>query len=67
MPLIQVTLIEGRTAEQKQDFVQRVTQAAADALGSAPETVRIVLQEIDPDNWIVAGETMTQRRARTVS
>ena len=67
MPLIQVTLVEGRTPEQKQDFVRQVTAAAVAALGSAPESVRIVLQEVDPDNWVVAGETMAQRRARATS
>lgn len=64
MPLIHVTLIEGRTKDQKSQFMKALTEAAVESLGSNPESVRVVLHEVSGDNFSVAGETMTVRRAR---
>ncbi len=64
MPLIQVTMMEGRTAEQKATFMRELAAAATSALGSPPESVRVVLYEVSPDHFSVAGESMTSRRAR---
>lgn len=64
MPIIQVTMLEGRSPDQKRDFMARLTSAAVEALGSDPQSVRIVLNEVSPDHFGVAGESMTERQAR---
>ncbi len=65
MPVIQVTMLEGRTPEQKRDFMERLTTAAVEALGSKPESVRVIFNEVGPDNFGVAGVPMSASRGPT--
>ena len=63
MPFIQVTMIEGRTTEQKHALMAALTQAAVDSLGSTPESVRVALYEVSGDDWSTAGVPMSVSRA----
>lgn len=63
MPLIQVTLAEGRTPEQLKVLGEALTAAAEQALGARRETVRVVLTECDPEHWFVGGDTLADLRA----
>ncbi len=64
MPFVQVTIVEGRTVEQKRALIQGITEACVSAVDATPENVRIAIYEVSPDEWGVAGETVTQIRAR---
>ena len=55
---------EGATAAQKEQLIRGATQLLADVLGKNPATTVVVIDEVDTDNWGVAGETVTQRRQR---
>ena len=55
MPLAQLYLAEGRTPEQKKVLIEKVTQAFVDALGSKPETVSIIVQDIPKNAWGTGG------------
>lgn len=61
--LIQVTR-EGVTTEQKTTLIRRTTDLLAQVLGKDPATTFVVIDEVDTDNWGVAGEPVTLRRAR---
>lgn len=63
MPLIQVTLAQGRTPEQLANLGKTLTTAAAQALGANPDTVRVVLRECEPEHWFVGGESLAELRA----
>jgi 4-oxalocrotonate tautomerase len=54
-------MIEGRTAEQKELLMRLITEAAVTALGSAPETVRVLLHENSAANWAVGGVPKSSR------
>jgi len=54
-------MLEGRTTEQKETFMRLLTEAAITALGSPPETVRVILHENSPNNWSVAGIPKSKR------
>jgi 4-oxalocrotonate tautomerase len=60
---IQVTR-EGVTAPQKAELIARTTQMLVDVLDKDPATTFVVIEEVDTDNWGVAGETVTVRRQR---
>jgi 4-oxalocrotonate tautomerase len=62
MPFIQVTMLEGRTIEQKHDLMRRLTDAAAAALGGDPARIRVALYEVSPDDWAIGGETISTIR-----
>jgi 4-oxalocrotonate tautomerase len=55
MPIIQITLIEGRTDEQKSEMYKEVTEAICRTLGTPRENVRIMLNEIPAQHFAVAG------------
>ena len=63
MPIIQVNLLEGRTVEQKRELAKLITEAAVKALGSKPESVRVMMHEMGAEDFAVGGVTMMDSRA----
>jgi 4-oxalocrotonate tautomerase len=61
--LIQVTK-EGVTAEQKKRLIQGATDLVVTTLDKDPATTFVVIEEVDTDNWGVAGKTVTELRQR---
>ena len=61
--LIQVTK-EGLTLEQKKRLIQGATDLLVTTLDKDPATTFVVIQEVDTDNWGIAGSTVTERRQR---
>ncbi|WP_431236027.1 tautomerase family protein (plasmid) [Mycolicibacterium psychrotolerans] len=56
MPILHVTLISGRTAEQIEEFAAAVTHATSATLHTPPETVRIVINSVAPEHYYIAGK-----------
>ncbi len=64
MPYVNIKITnEGATAEQKKQLITGVTQMLHDVLGKDPRTTVVVIEEVPTDNWGIAGETITERRA----
>jgi 4-oxalocrotonate tautomerase len=55
MPLVQITMLTGRTLEQKKRVVQRVTGALCEELEVPPEAVVITLIEVPRENYARGG------------
>ncbi|MCI5837117.1 MAG: tautomerase family protein [Veillonellaceae bacterium] len=55
MPVIQVSLIKGRTAEQKRAFARAVTEATVTHLACPHKDVTIVLHEIEKEDLAHGG------------
>ncbi len=55
MPIVQINLIEGRTAEQKKTLVEKVTGAVCESVDVKPEQVRIILSEMRRDHYAAGG------------
>lgn len=55
MPVIQVTMSQGRTVEQKRELVQVLTREAARILKTKEGTIRILVNEVSKENWGDAG------------
>jgi 4-oxalocrotonate tautomerase len=55
MPVIHVELFAGRTREQKRAFTKAVTAAFIATCGGTPESVHVIFQDVEKDNWGVAG------------
>jgi 4-oxalocrotonate tautomerase len=65
MPYVNIKITrEGATAEQKAALIRGVTQLLVDVLQKNPNTTVVVIDEVDTDNWGIAGESVTQRRSR---
>lgn len=63
MPFIQISLIEGRTAEEKAALIKEVSEAAMRTVNATPDNTRVVIYEVTADEWGVGGQTVTQMRA----
>lgn len=61
MPIIQIHILEGRTVQQKRALVAGVTEAVTAALAVKPEQVRILLDEIPPGHFAIAGQTAADK------
>ena len=55
MPLIQVSLIEGRSPQVRRALIAELTDAVVRALDAPRETVRVILNEVPPEHWAVGG------------
>ena len=55
MPVIQVTMSQGRTVEQKRKLVQVLTREAARILKTKEGAIRILVYEVSKENWGDAG------------
>jgi 4-oxalocrotonate tautomerase len=65
MPYVNIKITrEGVTAEQKERLMQGATQLLVDVLGKNPKTTVVVIDEVDTDNWGIAGESVTKLRQR---
>ncbi len=65
MPYIDVGLTpKGSTPEQKAQIVREITATMQSVLGKRPESVHVVIDEIDPENWGHAGELTSVHRER---
>lgn len=64
MPIIQVYIAEGRTVEQKVAAMGAITEAVVGTLDVRPEQVRILINEVNPENFAIAGEPMGKLLAR---
>mgnify|MGYP000317718779 FL=1 len=61
MPTIHVEMFEGRTPEQKREFVKAVTEAAVKTLGTAPESVDVILVDIKKSDWATSGVLWSEK------
>ena len=50
MPIVQISLVQGRTPEKKEALIKNVTNAIADTLQIATDRVHIVLTEVPKEN-----------------
>lgn len=65
MPYVNIKITrEGATKEQKARLIKGVTDLLVDVLGKNPATTTVVIDEVDMDNWGIAGESVAVRRSR---
>lgn len=61
MPIIEVTLIAGRSKEKKEALIAELTDAAVRAVDAPIETVRVILYEVPPEHFGIAGQSKAKR------
>lgn len=63
MPYVNIKITnENVTPEKKAALIKGVTQLLVDVLDKNPNTTVVVIDEVDTDNWGIAGESITVRR-----
>ena len=67
MPLIQVTMVEGRSTEQKHDLIRNLSHSMSETLGVPLERIRVAIYEISADEWGIGGEPFSVARPAGVT
>lgn len=62
MPLIQVTMLKGRTVEQKRKVAERITQVMVEDANAAKEAVVITFIEIAREDYASAGVLVADKK-----
>ncbi|WP_078429322.1 2-hydroxymuconate tautomerase [Alkalihalobacterium alkalinitrilicum] len=62
MPFIQVNILKGRSPEQKEKLIREMTNVAMDVLDAPEQAVRVMIQELEPEHWGIAGESVKKQK-----
>ena len=63
MPLVEVTMVEGRSGEQLRALISELTAAVEKAVGAPRENIRVVIREVPATHWAAGDVTIAERRA----
>jgi len=62
MPIINISMVECRSAEQKEAMGQAITRVVQETIGAPLDTIKIVINEISPELWFSNGVSIQSRR-----
>ena len=61
MLVLKLTMMEGRSAEQKEELISKLSEAASEHLGWPLKEVRMVIYEVQKQDWGIAGRSVAGR------
>lgn len=64
MPLIEVTLAEGRSPEKIRALISKLTQAVVDTEVGPKQSVRVIVREVPRAHFAAGDETLAERAAK---
>jgi len=62
MPLIQITMLQGRTADQKRKIVKRITDVMVEEAGARREGIVVAFHEVSKESYASGGELMIDKK-----
>lgn len=63
MPIVQVTLTQGRSPETIRSMISAITEALVDTDVAPKEAIRVLVNEIPTDHFAAGDVTITERQA----
>ena len=64
MPIIRIQMAEGRSTAEKTALMKSVTDAVRQAIGVELSTIHVMIQEIPANDIMIAGEPLSDKKAR---
>ncbi|MFK5926815.1 MAG: 4-oxalocrotonate tautomerase family protein [Desulfuromusa sp.] len=64
MPYVELNLTTGATKEQKAQLVEGITDLLVKILDKNPSSTQIIIKEMAPDNWGIAGRSVKTLREK---
>jgi 4-oxalocrotonate tautomerase len=61
MPLVQITMLTGRTADQKRKLAQRITDAMVEEAGARKEAIVVAFHEVSKESYASGGVLMADK------
>ena len=62
MPLVQVTMLQGRTTDQKRKIAKRITDAMVEEAGARQEAIVVTFVEVSKESYASGGELMVDKQ-----
>ena len=63
MPLVEVSLAQGRSPEQIRAMLAEVHASVERSLGVPGASIRVIVREIPPEHWLSGGQTLAEKAA----
>lgn len=60
MPVVNISMFEGRSEEAKQNIAKDVTESIVKNTGVDPKYVYIIFEDVATKNWAIAGEVYAE-------
>jgi 4-oxalocrotonate tautomerase len=64
MPLVQITMLQGRTVDQKRKIAQRITDAMVEEAGARREAIVVTFLEVSKESYASGGELMVDKQQK---
>ena len=64
MPLVQITMLEGRTTDQKRNLAKRITDALVEEAGARRDGIVVAFHEVSKESYASGGELMIDKTNR---
>ena len=61
MPVVQITLLKGRTVEQKRKVAARVTDALVEEAGATRQAITVTFVEVSKEDYASGGVLMADK------
>ena len=61
MPVIRIDLWKGRAKEMRRELIKKLTETVVDTIGCPSKAVHIIINEVEKDNWGIAGEVASAK------
>jgi len=61
MPFVQITMLQGRTADQKRKLAARITDAMVEEAGARREAVVVTFVEVAKESYASGGVLMADK------
>ena len=64
MTLVQITMLQGRTVDQKRKIAQRITDAMVEEAGARREAIVVTFLEVSKESYASGGELMADKQQK---
>jgi len=64
MPMVQITMLAGRTADQKRKIAKRITDTLVEEAGARREAIIVAFHEVPKESYASGGELMADKAPR---
>ena len=62
MPFVRVSMLSGRTREQKAELAKAITEAVVSIAKAPADGTTVVFEDIPSESWAVAGVLLSDKR-----
>jgi 4-oxalocrotonate tautomerase len=64
MPVVQITMLAGRTVEQKRKIARRITEVFVEEAGVRREAITIAFHEVSKENYAAGGVLIADKEEK---